>query len=94
MAVAQLTVQFHLSGCRSLKDKRRRLAKLRDKFGRQSGMAVAESGLADSLNGAQWMFVACASDARVVDQMLAEVRTYVTTSVDAEVTDVQRNWLA
>ncbi len=93
MAVAQLTVDFHLPGCRSLKDKRRRVAKLRDKFGKQTGVAVFESAHADDLSRSQWTFVAAASSATVVTQALADVERYVTTAVDGEVLDLKRDWM-
>ena len=93
MNVARLTIGFRLRGCASLKDKRRRLAKLRDKFGRQTGLAVCESDYADDLRRSEWGFVACASDARIVEQTLAEVERYVALAVDGEVVSMQRTWL-
>ncbi len=88
-----LKVELHLPGGRSLKDKRRRLAKLRDKFGRQTGMAVCESDFADDLQRSEWSFVACAGSAAVVAQMLAEVENYIVQFVDAEIVSMQRQGL-
>lgn len=92
-AVAKLEIDFHITGARSLKDKRQRLARLRDKFGRQTALAVCESDFQDSLQRAQWTFVSCASSAQIVEQSLAEVERYVSLSVDAEIIDMRRSWL-
>ena len=94
MKIARLDVDFLLHGCRSLKDKRRRLAKLKDKFGRSPAMAVCESAYPDDLRRSRWSFVACAGSARVVEQALSDVERYVAESIDAEVTMLSRDWLA
>lgn len=94
MKVAKLEVSFLLHGCRSLKEKRQRLGKLRDKFGRMPALAVCESGHPDDLRQSEWCFVACAGSGVVVEQTLAEVERYVAQSIDAEVTALNRQWLA
>ena len=94
MKVARLRVDFVLHGCRSLKDKRQRLSRIRDKFGRQTNVAVCESDFQDDLKRAQWAFVSCASSARIIEQHLADVESYVATSIDAEVVAMERDWLA
>ena len=93
MKTLQLQVSFLLHGCRSLKDKRRRLSKLRDKFGRQTAMAVCESDFQDDWRRSHWTFVACGTDAKILERMLSEVESYVALSVDAEVVGVERSWL-
>ena len=93
MNVALLRIDFHLSGCRSLKDKRQRLKGIRDRYGRGANVAVCESNHQDSLQRAQWSFVAAASSADVVEQALAEIERNLQMSVDAEVVEVQREWL-
>ena len=94
MFLLRLTVDFHLHGCRSLKDKRRRLARLRDKFGQKTHVAVCESDHADSHTRSQWSFVLVASAAKVVEQAASEIELYVASSIDAEITNMQRQWLA
>ena len=94
MKIAKLEVRFLLHGCRSLKEKRQRLGKLRDKFGRMPGLAVCESGYPDDLRQSEWSFAACAGSGMVVEQTLAEVERYVAQSIDAEVTSFSRQWLA
>lgn len=91
--VGKLEVDFRLYGCRSLKDKRQRLGRLKDKFGRQSGLAVCESDHQDSHQRGQWTFVSCASSPLIIEQSLAEVERYVTQFIDAEVLDLRRSWL-
>ena len=93
MKIGLMRAAFYLRGCRSLKDKRRRLAGLRDRFGKQTGMAVCESNYADSHERAEWSFIACGGSLDVVQQALSDVERYLTTSLDAEVLDLQREWL-
>lgn len=88
-----MRIEFHLSGCRSLKDKRQRLKGMRERFGRAANVAVCESQHQDSLQRAQWSFVAAASSADVVEQTLGEIERNVQMSVDAELVEVQREWL-
>ncbi|MGA0840604.1 MAG: DUF503 family protein [Pseudomonadales bacterium] len=90
MSIASLTITFRLGGCRSLKEKRQRLAGLRDRFGRNPQLAVFESGAADALDRAEWTFVAGASAAVVVEQLLAGIERDVQESVDAEVVRMAR----
>ena len=94
MRVGVLRASFYLHGCNSLKEKRQRLGRLRDKFGKQTGLAVCESGNVDDLRRGEWSFVAAAGSDVVVQQALSEVETYLSTSVDAEVIDLQREWLS
>ncbi|MFM8354579.1 MAG: DUF503 domain-containing protein [Gammaproteobacteria bacterium] len=93
MSIACLCIDFQLSGCRSLKDKRQRLSGLRDRFGRNPNLAVFESEGADDHARAQWTFVAAAASARVVEQQLAGIERDIETLVDAEVVAVRREWL-
>ena len=94
MNVALLRVDFYLSGCRSLKDKRQRLKGIRDRYGRAANVAVCESDHQDSLQRAQWSFVAAASSADVVEQALGEIERNLQMSVDAELVEVWRAWLS
>ena len=93
MPIARVTIDLHVTGCSSLKDKRRRLSKLRDKFGQKTHISVCESAHADALQRAQWSFVAIASSAKVVEQALTEIEQYVALNVDAQIIDMQRLWL-
>lgn len=93
VSIASLCIDFHLAGCRSLKDKRQRLSGLRDRFGRNPNLAVFESDVADDHARAQWTFVAAAASARVVEQLLTGIERDIETLVDAEVVAVRREWL-
>ena len=89
-----MTLSFRLGGCRSLKEKRQRLRGLRDRFGRMTNLAVSESGAQDSYRAGQWSFVAVADSGRVVEQTLAEVERHARSNLDAELVDVERQWLS
>ena len=93
MNVALLRIDFRLSGCRSLKEKRQRLKGIRDRYGRAANVAVCESDHQDVLQSAQWSFVAAGSSADVVEQTLAEIERNLQMGVDAELVDVWREWL-
>ena len=94
MHIGVLALDFHLAGCRSLKEKRRRLARLRDKFGRVANLAVCESAFQDSHRRSRWSVVAVAGDAKVVAASLAEVERWAAESVDATLVDVGREVVA
>ncbi|MXY57792.1 MAG: DUF503 domain-containing protein [Gammaproteobacteria bacterium] len=94
MHIGLLDLDFHLAGCRSLKEKRRRLARLRGKFGRVTNLAVCESAFQDSHRRARWSVIAVAGDARVVERSLTEVERWVSQSVDATLVDVDREVIA
>ena len=93
MNVSLLTVDFHLGGCRSLKEKRQRLSGIRERYGKKTGVAVCESDFQDSLQRAQWSFVAAASSAEVVGRALSEIVNGLELNVDAVLTDVQQERL-
>ena len=94
MHIGLLALDFHLDGCGSLKEKRRRLGRLRDKFGRIANLAVCESAFQDNHRRARWEIVAVAGNAGVVEQSLAEVERWAAESVDATIVDVGREVLA
>lgn len=88
-----MRVDFRLSGCRSLKDKRQRLKGIRDRYGRAPNVAVCESNHQNSLQNAQWSFVATGASADVVERTLGEIERNLLMSVDAELVNVGREWL-
>lgn len=91
MHLGVLSLDFHLPGCASLKEKRRRLARLRDKFGRSTNLAVCETAHQDAHQRARWAVVAVAASAKVVEQSLAEVERWVAETLDATLVDVGRS---
>lgn len=88
-----LQIDFYLGGCRSLKEKRQRLKGVRDRFGRMPNVAVCESYHQDVHARAQWTFVASAASGDIVDKTLMEIERNLQFSVDAELINVQREWL-
>ena len=93
MSIGLLRIDFHLRGCRSLKEKRQRLKGIRERFGRAHNVAVSESGHSDLLQRAQYVFVAAAASPDVVERALMDIERTVQTTVDAELIAVQREWL-
>ena len=93
MHIAMLVAEFHLHGCRSLKEKRRRLSGLRERFGRQTNLAVSETDFQDDLLRSQWAFVAISSNRRMVDKVLSGVEEHLDTEVDAVLIASQREEL-
>ena len=94
MHVGILGLDFHLAGCRSLKEKRSRLQRLRDKLGRSTSLAVCESGYQDVLHRAQWSVVAVASSQRVVERSLGDVERWVQEGMDATLVNIEREIFA
>lgn len=91
-AIGVLTVDFHLDGCRSLKERRSRLGGLRDRFGRNPRLALCETP-GDDPTHSRWTFVAVAGDRRGLDALLGEVERDLESRVDAVVVDIVREHL-
>ena len=94
MHIGILGLDFHLAGCRSLKEKRRRLRGLRDRLGRSTSLAVCESDYQDVLHRAHWSVVAVASSHVVVERSLGEVERWAREGMDAALMDVEREIFA
>ncbi len=88
-----LRLQLHFGGCRSLKEKRRRLRGLRDRLGQAANLAVCESGQQDAHQRSEWSIIAIATDAGGVDRILAEAERLVEQFLDAQLVGAQREWL-
>lgn len=82
-AIGMLVLEFHLPGCSSLKEKRGRLGGLRDRYGKQTNVAVCETDFADVLQRAEWTFIAIAQDAAQAASILQVVERDIETRVDA-----------
>ncbi len=83
MVVGILTLRFYLTGCQSLKEKRRRVMGIRDKFGRKTNIAICESDLHDTLQNAQWSYIATAGNRKTVEQCLTQIEEFAKQSIDA-----------
>ena len=88
-----MTVDFHLGGCRSLKEKRQRLKGMRERFGKAPNVAVCESDYQDAHQRAQWSFVATAANGDVAERSLSEILQSIEFSVDAELIGVAQETL-
>ena len=90
LRIKVLTLDFQLPGCRSLKDKRRRLRGLKDRFGKTSNLAVTESDYHDHHQSAQWSFVAIGRDGQGLDKLLDDVESYCHSELDANIVSSER----
>ena len=93
MNIELLVVNLRLHGCTSLKDKRQRLGGLKDRFGRLSNVSVCESDFQDMLGQAQWSFLAIALDGKIAGSILSKIEHYISTEVDAVITNIHRERL-
>lgn len=92
MHALHLTINFQLPGCTSLKEKRGRLRRLADHFGRDSAIAVTESNFHDQWQRGQWSFVIVGENNRIIEARSAAIETFCH-QLDAYVIDCHRHWL-
>jgi uncharacterized protein len=90
LPIISLTLEIRLTACRSLKEKRRRLSGLRDRFGRNPGLALSETGYHDRQDSAQWTVVAIGADIGRLQTQLHNVEKYIHEHIDGYVT---KSWL-
>lgn len=93
MKIVMMIVEFQLPGCASLKEKRSRLSRIKEKFGRQPNLAVCESDAHDHLQRAQWTFVALSASGVIVDKILNNVEEHLEDGLDAVVAYTHREHL-
>ena len=86
MFIALLKVELYLEGSFSLKDKRHRLKKIKDHFGKKTYLAICESGFHDSLKRSQWSFVCIANDKSLIHKHFSVIEKYLVECIDAKVT--------
>jgi uncharacterized protein YlxP (DUF503 family) len=91
--ILRLTLEFQLPACHSLKDKRRRLGGLREKFGGKPNIAVTESGWHDVHDRARWTFVVVGENQRVVESTQESILSHARQSLDAILTHSSREYL-
>lgn len=92
MMIGILTLAFHLEGCTSLKQRRQRLAGLRDRFGKHPQIAVCEQP-GDRPRHSCWEFVAIAQSRPQVEQLLSQIERFAAEELDARLIDTTREWL-
>ncbi len=85
-------VHLHLDGCRSLKERRGRTRGLRQRLGREPGIALCEHP-GDDPGESRWTIVALAGTRQAADALLHRIERDLETHVDAVVVDLSREWL-
>ncbi len=93
MKILCLILDFSLPGCRSLKEKRRRVRKLKDRFGATPNIAVTESGFHDQPDRSQWSFVVIGRDLRLIDAECQKIELYCHSFVEGYVINSLRQQL-
>ncbi len=93
MIIGVLTIGLVLPDCQSLKQKRQHLRSVKDKFGHMPNIAVCEFDHQDQWQRASLAFVCTATEKRVAESLLAKIRDYCVTSIDARIIDDSIEWL-
>ncbi len=91
--VAALTVDLHLPGTASLKDKRAVVRPILDGCRHRYPVAAAEVGHQDRWQRAVLAMAAVSSSARQVEEILDAVERFVWSFPEVEVTGTQRDWM-
>jgi uncharacterized protein YlxP (DUF503 family) len=77
MVVGVVTWDLHLSGCASLKDKRRVLRSLKDRLHQQFNVSVAETAAHDRWQRAELTCAVVATDRRHAESVLGAAGRFV-----------------
>lgn len=93
MAILRVELEFMLPGCRSLKEKRRRLRGWSDPLGRQANMAITESRWHDQHDRSSWTLVLAGSERSVLTSLAERAATQAETGVDGYLTRREDEWL-
>lgn len=93
MHIGILTFTFSLPGCSSLKEKRKRVGGLHERFGRNPAVAVCESGELNRHDASQWSFVVVGMTKREVEALCSQIEDKVQTTVEGRIMDVVREFL-
>ena len=92
MIIQFLTLRLHLPGCRSLKEKRRRISGFKDKLGKMSNIAISESNYHDLHQQAEWGVIIMAGDKQTVERIVAQVEAIIE-QMDALLINMTREYL-
>ncbi len=90
--IVLLNVSFRLDGCRSLKERRQRLGGLRQRLGRESGVALCEHA-GDDPEESVWSILIVASSRRGATDLAGRIERDLESRVDAVIQDLTREWL-
>ncbi|MBU2706013.1 DUF503 domain-containing protein [Zooshikella marina] len=92
MHIRLIIFSLQLPGCRSLKEKRQRMAGFKDKFGRLSNVAVTESDYHNSHDLAEWNAVIISKDKQTIERITSQIESGLT-SMDVVITEVKSEWI-
>ena len=84
MVIGYLELDMHFPHSRSLKDKRRELASLKDRIWQRHNVALAELEFQDTWQRAKVGVVALSSQQTLVEQVLAKIRDDVLGHLNGE----------
>jgi len=91
--VLAMTVDLHLPGCHSLKDKRAVVKTILEGARRRFHVAAAETGHQDKWQRAELAFASVSSAHSQVTEVVDELERFVWSFPEAEVLAVDRTWL-
>ena len=91
-ALAYIEVTYHLSGCRSLKERRSRLSPVIDRLGRRRHLALCQVP-GDALKEASLAIAVVAPDPKALQQRLDAVQRTLEDGVDAVVVQLEHEVL-
>jgi hypothetical protein len=91
MVIGYLELDLHFPQARSLKDKRREVAGIKDRIRQRHNVAVAELDFQDKWQRTRVGLVTISNDKRIVENALNRIRTEVEETMEGEVTgaDIQ-----
>lgn len=87
--VAIMTLQFQVYGCESLRDKKRAFSAMRQVWGKEPDLAVAEVADHDDLSLATWAVVTTGSSVDRLQQRLQAVEQEILKRIDAPILDTR-----
>ena len=90
MKITLVTIEVFLEGCKSLKEKRSRIRKFREKWGRRQNIAVIESELQDQLQRCEWSLVIIAASQKLLDQSIAQIEQELEAELDGIIVSLYR----
>ena len=93
MIIGILNLDFHINGSHSLKEKRKFLRQLKDKYGHITNIAVCECDFQDSWQRGGLAFVCTSTDKAVVESTLSKIKSYCQLSGDAQLVNDQIEWI-
>ena len=93
MVVAVVTWELHLSGCQSLKDKRRIMKSLKDRLHNRFNVSVAETDYQDLWQRAELSCCVVATDNRHAESVLSAADNLVEQEPMARIIDSHKSLL-